>query len=463
MILRIFNIYIPLRKIIFFFLESFFIWGLVLGAFFLRFQGQDAGIFYSEHILSKSLLVVLVVQISLYYFDLYAQINYLKTIEIVARLLQALSVASIILACLYFLFPALLLGRGVFFILAIMMVSFFIWRLGYFYLVRARGLNQKVLIIGSGGMAKTIAEKTSEKRDSGFSVIGFISDDPAEVGRPPVNPSVIGDYSMLRELVEREKPDRIVVALEERRGRFPLAQLLDLKMQGQVIEDGASFYEHLAGKLHVENLNPSNLIFSKGFRKSKLDLLLKRVVEFFVSLVMVILSAPLGLLIALSIKLESAGPVFYTQERVGKKGKVFKLYKFRSMAADAEANGPVWAGENDNRVTRVGHWIRKTRLDELPQMINVLKGDMSFVGPRPERPFFVDQLKKEIPYYDQRHTVHPGVTGWAQIRYPYGASKEDALEKLKYDLYYIKNFTVTFDLYIIFETARVVLLKKGSR
>jgi sugar transferase (PEP-CTERM system associated) len=463
MILRVFNIYIPLRRIIFFFLESFFIWGLVILAFYLRFWGQESQLIHSEDIVLKSLLVVVVVQISLYYFDLYGQINFLKPIEVVARLLQALSAASIILACLYYLFPQLLIGRGVFFILAMMMGTFFVWRLAYFYLVRIRGLNQKIIIIGTGHLAKAIAEKILQNNDSGFSVIGFISDDPERVGQPLVNPSIIGDYSMLPELVQREKPDRIIVALEERRGKFPLSQLLDLKLSGLAIEDGASFYEHLAGKLHIESLNPSNIIFSGGFRTSKFTLMLKRMVELSASLAVVVLFAPLGLLVSLLIKLESKGPVFYSQERVGKNGRIFKLFKFRSMAENAEANGPVWAGENDSRVTRVGHWLRKARLDEIPQMINVLKGDMSFVGPRPERPFFVEQLKKEIPYYAQRHTVHPGITGWSQIRYPYGASKEDALEKLKYDLYYIKNLSITFDLYIMFETARVVLLGKGSR
>jgi exopolysaccharide biosynthesis polyprenyl glycosylphosphotransferase len=190
---------------------------------------------------------------------------------------------------------------------------------------------------------------------------------------------------------------------------------------------------------------------------------LKRMVEFSISFIGVVILAPLIFIISILIKLESPGPVFYTQERVGKNGRRFKLFKFRSMVENAEEKGPVWAIENDSRITRVGLWLRKTRLDEVPQMINIFKGDMSFVGPRPERPFFVEQLKKEIPYYDQRHTVQPGVTGWAQIRYPYGASKEDALEKLKYDLYYIKNLSFIFDLFIIVETAKVVLFGKGSR
>ena len=463
MILKIFNIYIPLRKLVFFFLESLFIWGLVLLAVYLRFLGDRFELVDFHDIILKSLLIVIVVQISLYYFDLYAQINFLKTTETIARLFQALSAASIILACLYYLFPQLLIGRGIFFILLTMMGIFFALRLLYFYEVKKRQLNQKILIIGTGNLAKTIAENILGNLESGFSVIGFISDDPAKVGMPLVNPSIIGDYSMLSELVQRERPDRIIVALEERRGKFPLSQLLDLKLRGVPIEDGASFYEHLTGKLHIESLNPSNIIFSGGFKKSKFTMWLKRMVEFFVSFVLVVLFAPLLFIASILIKLESPGPVFYSQERVGKNGRIFKLFKFRSMVENAEKDGPVWAGENDSRTTRVGRWLRKTRLDEVPQVINVLKGDMSFVGPRPERPFFVEQLKKEIPYYEQRHTVQPGVTGYAQIRYPYGASKEDALEKLKYDIYYIKYLSFIFDLFIIFETAKVVLFGKGSR
>jgi len=463
MILKIFNIYIPLRKLVIFFLESLVIWGLVILAVYLRFWDDRTGLVNFQEIVLKSFLIVFVVQLSLYYFDLYAQLSFLKTIEVIARLLQALSVASIILGCLYYLFPQLLIGRGVFLILLAMMGTFFGLRLLYFYEVQRRQLNQKILIIGTGKLAKSIAENILGNLDSGFSVIGFISDDPERVGMPLVNPSIIGDYSMLSELVQRERPDRIIVALEERRGKFPLSQLLDLKLHGVTIEDGAAFYEHLTGKLHVESLNPSNIIFSGGFKRSKLTMWLKRMVEFFVSLVLAVLFAPLLSMVSLLIKLESPGPVFYSQERVGKNGRRFKLFKFRSMAENAEENGPVWAGENDNRITRVGRWLRKTRLDEVPQVINVLKGDMSFVGPRPERPFFVDQLKQEIPYYDQRHTVHPGVTGYAQIRYPYGASKEDALEKLKYDIYYIKYLSLVFDLFIIFETVKVVLFGKGSR
>jgi sugar transferase (PEP-CTERM system associated) len=319
------------------------------------------------------------------------------------------------------------------------------------------------MIIGSGTLAKDIAKEIIEKADTGFKIVGFITGNPERVGEKLVNPSIIGDQSQILDIATREKVDRIIVALEERRGRFPDVQLLECKMRGIAVEEGIEFYEHLTGRLQVESIRPSFLIFSDGFKKSKLTMWMKGVIEFALSLIGLILLSPLILIISILIKIDSRGPVFYRQERVGERGKIFKLLKFRSMVENAETNGPVWAQQDDKRMTRVGRWIRKSRFDEVPQLFNVLKGDVSFVGPRPERPYFVEQLRKEIPFYDQRLSVKPGVTGWAQIKYPYGASKEDALEKLKYDLYYIKNLSPLFDLLIIFETIKVVLFGKGAR
>lgn len=274
---------------------------------------------------------------------------------------------------------------------------------------------------------------------------------------------VVGDYSQIFQICQAGDVDRIVVALDERRGKFPLDQLLFCRLKGIPVDDGVTFTEQLAGKLSVENLNPSIIIFSNGFKRSVIFNRLKRGLDILCSLFGLAVFSPVCLLISIAIKLESRGPVVYRQERVGEDDRLFHLYKFRSMRSDAEANGPVWAKENDQRITRVGRVIRKLRLDEIPQMVNVLKGDMSFVGPRPERPFFVHQLKNEIPFYSKRHVVKPGITGWAQISYRYGASKEDALEKLKYDLYYIKNMSILFDLMVVLQTAKIVLVGKGAR
>lgn len=257
--------------------------------------------------------------------------------------------------------------------------------------------------------------------------------------------------------------NRIIVALDERRGKLPLEQLLSCRLKGIRVDDALEFTENLSGKISVENLYPSSLIFSNGFKGAALFKKIKRGIDIIFSIIGLVIFSPLCVLIAAAIKIDSRGPILYRQERVGEDGKTFGLLKFRSMRTDAEKDGPVWAMENDQRITRVGKIIRKLRFDEIPQMINVIKGEMSFVGPRPERPFFVEKLKKEIPFYSHRHAVKPGITGWAQLYYPYGASKEDALEKLKYDLYYIKNMSLFLDLTIILETIKVVLFGRGSR
>ena len=276
-------------------------------------------------------------------------------------------------------------------------------------------------------------------------------------------PKVLGDYSEIPALCRKGHIDRIIVALDERRGKFPVEQLLLCRLKGIRVDDGMTFTEELAGKLSLENLRPSSLIFSDGFRRSLIFKRVKRGLDVILSIVGLAAAIPINILVSAAIKADSPGPILYKQERVGMDGKAFSLLKFRSMREDAEPNGPVWADVSDDRTTRVGKVIRKLRLDEIPQMVNVLRGEMSFVGPRPERPFFVEELRKEIPYYFQRHTVKPGITGWAQIKCPYGASKEDALEKLKYDYYYIKHMSLIFDLVIIMETIKTVLLGRGAR
>jgi sugar transferase (PEP-CTERM system associated) len=276
-------------------------------------------------------------------------------------------------------------------------------------------------------------------------------------------PIVIGDYTQISSIVKAGGVDRIIVALDERRGKFPLEQLLLCRLKGIQVDDGVAFTEQLAGKLSVESLHPSFLIFSDGFKRSAIFKKLKRGFDILFSLLGLTVFSLVSLIVSIAIKLDSKGPVLYRQERVGEDGKIFHLLKFRSMHVDAEESGPVWTKVDDRRITRVGRWIRKLRFDEIPQMLNVLRGEMSFIGPRPERPFFVDMLKREIPYYSERHVIKPGITGWAQICYRYGASKEDALEKLKYDLYYIKHMSLVFDLMIIFDTVKIVLLGKGAR
>ena len=275
---------------------------------------------------------------------------------------------------------------------------------------------------------------------------------------------ILGGIDDIDRLVADRHVDRIVVGLTDRRGRLPIEPLLRAKLSGVRVEDATTTYERLTGKILIDDLKPSWLIFSDGFRASRGTRFVKRMLDLSLSLIGFILASPLMLLTALAVKLDSPGPALYSQERVGENGRVFSIYKFRSMRIDAEqAGAPIWATDKDPRVTRVGRVIRLTRLDELPQLWNVLNGDMSFVGPRPERPFFVAQLAREIPFYMQRHAVKPGATGWAQVKYRYGSSIEDAMEKLRYDLYYIKHLSVFFDLTIVLDTVKVILFGKGAK
>lgn len=294
-------------------------------------------------------------------------------------------------------------------------------------------------------------------------VCGFVDDSPKMVGRSIVNPSVLGTHRDLEELVAKHQVDRIVVEMQDRRGRLPMDKLLGLKVQGISIEDATSLYERITGKIPIENLKPSWMIFNTGFEVSRSMVLQKRILSLAIAVLLLILFGPIMLLAAILIKLDSPGSVFYRQERVGQDGRVFTLWKFRSMQENAEKqSGPVWSGPNDGRVTRVGRVLRRTRLDELPQLFNVLKGDMSIVGPRPERPHFVKELSALIPFYGLRHAVKPGLTGWAQIKYEYGNTVRDAVEKLQYDLFYIKHMSWLLDSLIALETAKTILVRKGS-
>ncbi len=275
---------------------------------------------------------------------------------------------------------------------------------------------------------------------------------------------IIGNYAQLKEIVEREHIDKIVVALPDRRGTLPLEDLLVCKQAGVDIEEGAAFYEKMSGRILLESIGPGLVVFSKDFVVSPLLQLQKRMVDFLLALFGLLVFGPLMVALAILIKVGSSGPAFYTQERVGRGGKPFIIYKFRSMYVDAEATtGPVFAQQNDTRTTRVGKYLRRSHLDELPQLFNILRGDMSFVGPRPERPFFSEQYEKEIPYYSQRFASKPGLTGWAQVNYPYGDSIEDTKEKLQFDLYYIKNISLLLDFYILTKTAKITLLGRGAR
>jgi len=275
---------------------------------------------------------------------------------------------------------------------------------------------------------------------------------------------VLGSAHQMEAIAHEHGISRIIVALEDRRGALPIRELVTVRVQGVRVEDATTALSALTGRIALHAVRPSWFVFSDGFYRSRWNDVLKRVLDIFGSICGLILSSPVMLLVALAIKLDSRGPVFYRQTRVGGKRKHFEVIKFRSMRVDAEkGTGAQWAQEDDPRVTRVGRFLRKYRLDEFPQFLNVIRGDMSFVGPRPERPCFVEELRKAIPYYDERHSVRPGITGWAQVQYSYGSSVEDAFKKLEFDLFYLKNMSITFDLAIIFRTIRIVTGGQGGR
>ncbi len=416
--------------------------------------------------LIKALAIAVGCQACLYYADLYDLRIVADRRELFVRTLQALGATSIVMALFYFFFPSLIIGRGVFIIAAILVVLFTIgWRLAFEWASKQARPRERVLIVGTNHAAVQLARELHERRaELGVVIVGFVDTDPARVGEALVNPGIIGTIDDIPSLVRTLQVDRVVVSLSDARGKLPMEKLLEMRMGGVSFAHLPSVYEEYTGKIAVENLRPSWLIFSDGFTRVGTLGSAKRFTDIAGCGFLLILTLPLMALAALGIALTSRGPILYRQQRVGLNGRVFTIYKFRSMRVDAEAaTGAVWATPGrDARVTRVGWFLRRSRIDELPQLWNVLAGDMSLVGPRPERPEFVASLIQQIPFYGQRHVVRPGLTGWAQVRYAYGASVEDAMEKLQYDLFYVKNRSIALDLYIIFETLKTVLTRSGS-
>lgn len=457
-----------MRRLFLVIVETLLLFVTALAATQIRFGSESSDVLFNQRGWMKLVMLTIVIQLAFYLFDLYDLPTTRRYRRVIINLIIALSVATVLLSILFYVVPALELGRGVFLVhVTLILAVISAWRLVVAWSTGhpQLGVRERVLILGSGDQAIELAKATLERLSSGFHIVGFIDNKPELIGKSLINPKVIGLTADIGELVEEYQVDRIVVAVADRRGKFPTEELLNLSLSGRVaVEESARYYERLTGKIASEMLRPSWLIFSRGNRFSDFEGHVRRVLNAGFAAVGFVLSLPIMLLTALAVKLDSRGPVFYVQERVGKNGRTFKIIKFRSMRVGAEAkSGPVWAEEDDPRVTRVGRIIRKLRFDELPQFVNVIRGDMNFVGPRPERPMFVEQLGEIVPYYSQRHLVKPGLTGWAQIKYPYGASVEDSIEKLRYDLYYIKNQSLLLDAIIVFETIKIVMFGRGGR
>jgi sugar transferase (PEP-CTERM system associated) len=446
--------------------ESAMIVGAVVVAARIRLQEAAWVLMAHEGGWWKAALVASVCQACLYYADLYDLRVVTDRRELFVRALQALGAASMVLALLYFIFPELVLGRGVFFIAAAFAVAIIIgWRLAFEWLSQRARPAERLLLVGTGVAAVGLAtELHGRRQELGVEIVGFVDTDAGRGGVQPAGPGIIGTVDDIPRIVRDSQVDRVVVSLADARGKLPMDRLLDMKLaDGVQFDHLATVYEEYTGKIAVENLRPSWLIFSEGFRKTRWLVAAKRAADVSAATFGLVLALPIMLVVAAAIRVTSPGPVLYHQRRVGQHGDLITVHKFRSMQHNAEATtGAVWARANDPRVTPVGRVLRRTRLDELPQLWNVLVGDMSFVGPRPERPEFVEDLTRQIPFYGQRHVVKPGVTGWAQVRYSYGASLEDAMEKLQYDLFYIKNMSLALDAYIVLETIKTVLIRSGS-
>jgi sugar transferase (PEP-CTERM system associated) len=443
--------------------ESVLIVSAVTASVFAQ-VGDDRGwhLLAAGTLMPRVLLVTYVCQLCLYYNDLYDDPRVSSdSRELLVRILQALGATSLILSVVYFVFPALVIGDRVFAGAAMLGGTLVIaWRLTFAWASRRVAPRERLLIVGANASAIALTRELEAHEDLGVQIVGFI--DPAPAAGAVVHRDVIGTIQDIPAIVRARGVDRVVVNLADARGRLPMDQLLEMKLGGVKFDHLASVYEEYTGKIAVENLRPSWLIFSPGFRTSAPRLAAKRLMDLAGAVVGLAIAAPAVAVLGVAITLTSPGPVFYRQPRVGRDGRIFHVVKLRSMRADAEAaTGPVWARKDDDRVTRIGRFMRKTRLDELPQFWNVLRGDMSLVGPRPERPQFVQSLTRDIPFYGQRHVVKPGITGWAQVRYTYGATVEDAIEKLQYELYYIKHLSVSFDIFIIFETIKTVVMRAG--
>ncbi|HEV3486509.1 MAG TPA: TIGR03013 family XrtA/PEP-CTERM system glycosyltransferase [Vicinamibacterales bacterium] len=436
--------------------ESLIIVGALMTALRLQLGGAEST---GASTLSKVMLVALICQACLYCRDLYDIKQLRNKGELIARVLQALGAMAVVLALVYVLLPPLIIAPGVASLAAVLaLVAITSWRVVFTWVARLVPPGERLLVVGTSAAAVGLAREMQASWD-GINIVGFVDSDGRDASASEV--PIIGTIEDVPAIVRARAVDRVVVSLADARGKLPMDKLLEMKLDGVSFAHLASVYEEYMGRIAVENLRPSWLIFSEGFRKTRLLLALKRTCDVVFAGIAIVIALPLMAAVALAVKLTSPGPVVYRQRRVGLQGRVFTLRKFRSMTANAEANGAVWAASADPRVTPLGRILRKTHLDELPQLWNILKGDMSLVGPRPERPEFVTSLSRDIPFYGQRHIVRPGLTGWAQVCQAYASSVDDTMEKLQYDLFYIKNMSIGLDFYIAIRTIKIVLQGRG--
>lgn len=456
--IRIFNVYYPVRTLILLAVEA----GIVLASFLLgtwiRFGEDSSLVLNFEGGYYKIFIFTALVLIASHWLDLYDLSRLNGSGDLYFRVLLIPGGLALLLAVAGYVSPKLLLGNGSS-LAGLMILTFGLlcWRTAYGWLVRQPFLQERIYVLGTGERAQRLVQGLRARHELGVEVVGWTGAVEGALTREAVAADLI-------ELAEQRNIHRVIVAMPDRRGTLPVEELLQLRLKGVRIEEATSWLEKISGRIEVDNLYPSWLIFADGFRFSATFLVVRRLIAILASGILLLVVLPIIPFVILAIKLDSPGSVLYRQRRVGMAGKVFYCYKFRTMRQDAESDtGPTWAGDDDPRITRVGKFLRKSRLDEIPQLWCVVKGDMAFVGPRPERPEFVDMLSKVIQYYPVRSAVRPGITGWAQVKYKYGNTVEDSKEKLQYDLYYIKNASLGLDLMIMFATIKIVLLGRGAQ
>jgi sugar transferase (PEP-CTERM system associated) len=466
-VIRLFKVYYPVRTLVLLVGEALIVgFSFVLGtllslAALSNFEYgwlQFNNALFIERGYLRILGLTLIVLMLSHGLDLYDSSRISAKLDQAFRLLFVLGTVALVLAVVIKKFPRFLPGEysallGV----VILTLALFGWRSTYSWLVRQPFFRERVYVLGAGDRAQRLVNGLRQRSDLGIDVVGWTGNLAGELTRDSVATHLVG-------LAQKDGVHRVIVALPDRRGTLPVQELLDLRLAGVKVEEATSWLEKISGRIEVEELNPSWLIFSDGFRVSGFYRMTNRLLNCSVALVSALLSLPLVPFLMLAVRLDSKGPVLYRQRRVGLGGSEFHCYKFRTMREDAEADtGATWATDDDPRITRTGRVLRASRLDEIPQLWCVLKGDMNFVGPRPERPEFIERLSRDIPYYGVRHAVRPGITGWAQVQYKYGNTSEDAREKLQYDLFYIKNASIGLDLLIWFQTVKIVLLGRGAK
>ncbi len=458
--IRILNVYYPTRTVLLLFFEALLVSACFLGACFMLL-GQDTyiSLMYEQGFTKIGCITILVLVLS-YYFDLYEPQIVSSPLQIYFRILLVLGVSCFLLACVLFFYPEVSIGPYVYAVaFALLTPGLIFWRNAYERIVTLPAFRERVYVLGAGEQARSIVKTIQSRPDIGMEVVDWKDYlDLAKADRKEVW------IDRLTQLTEASLDvHRVIVAVEDGRDELPVQELLNIRFRGVTVEKVGDLRERLSGKIQLDGLRPSTFLYAEGFRLRRSQQLAQQVVSMSAAAIGLLLFAPLFPFVVMAIRFTSQGPIFFRQTRVGMAGKNFYVFKFRSMFTNAEAEGARWATKDDPRVTRFGMFMRKTRIDEIPQLWNVLKGDMGLVGPRPERPEFIPMLTEHLPFYYLRHLIRPGLTGWAQVRYGYGATLAESREKLEYDLYYIKHMSLGLDLLIMFETIKTIIRRRGAQ